>query len=76
MEKEYENIKLHVTLMNTSFKRNYQAKFKERYDASEILKVIYFYKLNSFIVHYKFIIEIIFISYFRCIRTHRLKEQY
>lgn len=42
MEKEYEKIKLHVTLMNTTFKREYQAKFKERYDASEILKVIRF----------------------------------
>lgn len=60
MEKEYEReniVKLHVTLMNTSFKRDYQAKFKERYDASEILKVTYFYKLDSFI-YYKFIIEI------------------
>lgn len=40
MEKEYENVKLHVTLMNTSFKKDYAARFKERYDASEILKVI------------------------------------
>ncbi|XP_011632959.1 activating signal cointegrator 1 complex subunit 1 isoform X1 [Pogonomyrmex barbatus] len=39
MEKEYEKIKLHVTLMNTSFKRDYQGRFKEKYDASEILKV-------------------------------------
>ncbi|XP_024883318.1 activating signal cointegrator 1 complex subunit 1 isoform X4 [Temnothorax curvispinosus] len=39
MEKEYEKIKLHATLMNTSFKNDYPARFKERYDASEILKV-------------------------------------
>lgn len=40
MEKEFKKIKLHVTLMNTSFKNDYQARFKEKYDASEILKVI------------------------------------
>ncbi|CAL1684825.1 unnamed protein product [Lasius platythorax] len=39
MEKEYETIKLHATLMNTSFKHDYHAKFKEKFDASEILKV-------------------------------------
>ncbi|KAG5309442.1 ASCC1 protein, partial [Acromyrmex insinuator] len=39
MEKEYEKIKLHATLMNTAFKDDYSARFKERYDANEILKV-------------------------------------
>ncbi|XP_050464679.1 uncharacterized protein LOC126858419 [Cataglyphis hispanica] len=40
-EKEYETIKLHATLMNTSFKRDYRArsKSKEKFNASEILKV-------------------------------------
>jgi len=42
MEKEYEKIKLHATLMNTAFKDDYSARFKERYDANEILKVIGF----------------------------------
>ncbi|XP_011704169.1 PREDICTED: activating signal cointegrator 1 complex subunit 1 isoform X3 [Wasmannia auropunctata] len=37
MEKEYETIKLHATLMNVAFKDEYPAKFKERYDASEII---------------------------------------
>jgi len=40
MEKEYEKIKLHATLMNTSFKKDYQARYKERFDANEILKVM------------------------------------
>lgn len=40
MEKEYEKIKLHATLMNTAFKDS--TRFKERYDANEILKVIRF----------------------------------
>ncbi|KYN21606.1 Activating signal cointegrator 1 complex subunit 1 [Trachymyrmex cornetzi] len=39
MEKEYEKIKLHATLMNTAFKDDYSARFKERYDANEILQV-------------------------------------
>ncbi|XP_071566997.1 activating signal cointegrator 1 complex subunit 1 isoform X3 [Temnothorax nylanderi] len=39
MEKEREKIKLHATVMNTSFKNDYPARFKERFDASKILKV-------------------------------------
>lgn len=39
MKKERDSVKLHVTLMNTSFKRDYQTRFKEKYNASEILKV-------------------------------------
>nr|XP_012234026.1 PREDICTED: uncharacterized protein LOC105678895 [Linepithema humile] len=38
-ENEYEKVKLHATLMNTSFKNDYQARFKDKYNASEILKV-------------------------------------
>ncbi|XP_072745481.1 uncharacterized protein [Anoplolepis gracilipes] len=38
-EKEYETIKLHATLMNTSFKHDYHARFKEKFNASDILKV-------------------------------------
>lgn len=50
MEKEYETIKLHATLMNTSFKHDYHAKFKEKFDASEILKVrTCLYKLDMYI---------------------------
>lgn len=51
MEKEYETIKLHATLMNTTFKHDYHAKFKEKFNASEILKVrtlSYLYKLNMY----------------------------
>lgn len=58
MEREYEKVKLHVTLMNTSFKRfkrDYQARFKERYDASEILKVTGLIFINS--IHLSFIIN-------------------
>lgn len=38
--------------MNTSFKDDYQARFKEKFDASEILKVIerfykYSFKIND-----------------------------
>lgn len=39
MEREYETIKLHATLMNTTFKHDYPAKFKEKFNANEILKV-------------------------------------
>ncbi|KAL6447880.1 hypothetical protein ACFW04_000157 [Cataglyphis niger] len=47
-EKEYETIKLHATLMNTSFKRDYHArsKSKEKFNASEILKVRTYFKLD------------------------------
>ncbi|XP_011883478.1 PREDICTED: activating signal cointegrator 1 complex subunit 1 isoform X2 [Vollenhovia emeryi] len=36
---EKDKVKLHVTLMNTTFKKDYPARFREKYDASEILKV-------------------------------------
>ncbi|XP_029164380.1 uncharacterized protein LOC114935663 [Nylanderia fulva] len=39
MKKKYDTIKLHATLMNTSFKHDYPAKFKEKFNASEILKI-------------------------------------
>lgn len=37
-EKEYERVKLHATIMNTTFKNDFPAKLKERFNASEILK--------------------------------------
>lgn len=40
-EKEYERVNLHATLMNTSFKDDYQARFKDKFDASKVLKVMY-----------------------------------
>lgn len=39
MKKEQEHVKLHATLMNSSFIDDFPAKFKERFDATEIFKV-------------------------------------
>lgn len=44
-EKEYERVKLHMTVMNTSFKDEKDA-YKERFNASEILKVIEYIFVN------------------------------
>ncbi|XP_032674206.1 activating signal cointegrator 1 complex subunit 1 isoform X2 [Odontomachus brunneus] len=38
IEKKYERVKLHMTVMNTSFKDDKQA-YKDRFNASEILKI-------------------------------------
>jgi len=39
MKKEQEKVKLHVTLMNISF-RDDPTKFKEKFDASQIFEVV------------------------------------
>ncbi|EZA56279.1 activating signal cointegrator 1 complex subunit 1 isoform X2 [Ooceraea biroi] len=38
MKKERENVKLHATLMNVSFKDDHSSRFKEKIDATEIFK--------------------------------------